>query len=213
MNKLAMGTLAVMVLGQAAFGADNTTGSDKSGATGATGSNRTTMPGAPQGAQAHTGAQPGGQADAHAGMPGMPMKVTAADFVAKASEAGTAEVELGKLASQKGTSPAVREFGQRMVTDHTKANSELEGIATKKSLTPNKMVNAEHKKAMEDLHGKSGKEFDAAYAAQMVKDHNEAVALFTAASSLSDPELAGFASKTLPTLRDHQSMAKQLPAH
>src|SRR6478752_7729721 len=197
MNKLAMGTLAVMVLGQAAFSADNT-GSNKSGATGATGSSSTTMPGAPQGAQAHTGAQPGGQADAHAGMPGMPMKVTASDFVAKASEAGTAEVELGKLASQKGTAPAVRDFGQRMVTDHTKAGSELEAIAGRKSMMPN----AEHKKALEDLRGKSGKEFDAAYAAQMVKDHNEAVALFTAASSLPDSELAGFASKTLPTLRD-----------
>jgi len=212
MNKLAMGTLAVMVLGQAAFSADNT-GSYKPGATGATGSSSTTMPGAPQGAQAHTGAQPGAQADPHAGMTGMPMKVTASDFVAKASEAGTAEVELGKLASQKGTAPAVRDFGQRMVTDHTKAGSELEAIAGRKSLTPTRMLNAEHKKALEDLRGKSGKEFDAAYAAQMVKDHNEAVALFTAASSLPDSELAGFASKTLPTLRDHQKMAKQLPAH
>ena len=80
-------------------------------------------------------------------------------------------------------------------------------------IEPTRMLNAAHKKALEDLRGKSGKEFDAAYAAQMVKDHNEAVALFTAASSLPDSELAGFASKTLPTLRDHQAMAKQLPAH
>jgi len=203
MNKLAMGTLAVMVLGQAAFGADNT-GSNKAGTTGA--NRTTTMPSDAQGAQGHTGAQP----DAHAGMP---MKVTAADFVAKASEGGMAEVEMGKLASQKGTAPAVREFGQRMVTDHTKANSELEAIAARKSLTPTKMLKPEHKKALDDLRGKSGKDFDAAYAALMVKDHEEDVALFAGASSLSDSELAAFASKTLPTLRDHLQMAKQLPAH
>jgi putative membrane protein len=133
-----------------------------------------------------------------------------ADFVAKASESGVAEVELGKLAAQKGSSPEVRAYGQRMVTDHSKANAELEALAAQKTLTPVKTPNAMHAKALEDLRGKSGKDFDAAYAKQMVVDHQEAVTLFTAASSLPDRELAAFASKTLPTLRDHDQQAKHL---
>jgi putative membrane protein len=69
-----------------------------------------------------------------------------------------------------------------------------------------------HKKALEDLRGKSGKEFDTAYAKQMVMDHNEAVTLFTGASALPDADLAAFAKKTLPTLKEHQQMAAHLDA-
>ena len=139
-------------------------------------------------------------------------RLTPNEFVMKASEAGTAEVELGKLAAQKASAPEVKAFGERMVADHTKAGAELEGIAGKKSLPGTKEPNAAHKKALADLRAKSGAEFDAAYARQMVMDHNEAVELFTAASALPDAELSAFAKKTLPTLKDHQQMAGKLGA-
>ena len=41
------------------------------------------------------------------------------EFVEKAMMGGMTEVELGKLAQQKGTSDAVKQFGQRMVDDHS----------------------------------------------------------------------------------------------
>ncbi|MET0280199.1 MAG: DUF4142 domain-containing protein [Steroidobacteraceae bacterium] len=132
-------------------------------------------------------------------------------FVTKASEAGMAEVELGKLAVQKGSSADVREFGQRMVTDHSKAGAELEAIALKKSLAPAKALSPAHAKALMELKAKSGKDFDAAYAQQMVADHKEAVALFTSATSLTDKDLAGFAAKTLPVLKEHQQHSMHLP--
>jgi len=47
----------------------------------------------------------------------------------------------------------------------------------------------------------------------MVKDHEEAVALFEKESkSGSDADLKSFAGKTLPTLQDHLKMAKALPS-
>jgi len=137
-------------------------------------------------------------------------RLTPNEFVMKASEAGTAEVELGKLAAQKAAAADVKAFGQRMVTDHSKAGAELDAIAGKKNLPTVKELNPTHKKALADLSAKSGADFDAAFAKQMVMDHNEAVALFTGASALPDADLAGFAKKTLPTLKEHQQMASHL---
>src|SRR5215204_4761165 len=118
--------------------------------------------------------------------------LTAADFVAKASEAGMAEMELGKLASQKAASPDVRQYAERMVTDHGKADTELKALAAAKKLTTAKALNPAHQKARESLRQKTGADFYAAFAQQMVTDHNDAVALFSAAGSLADQELAGF---------------------
>lgn len=137
-------------------------------------------------------------------------RLTPAEFVMKASEAGAAEVELGKLAADKGAAPQVKNFGQRMVSDHTKADTELQAIASKKGLAGTRQLNAMHMKALEELRGKSSNDFDTAFAKQMVMDHNEAVALFTQASALPDAELAAFARKTLPTLKEHQEMAAHL---
>src|ERR1700746_3382597 len=62
--------------------------------------------------------------------------LTASDdkFVKDAAEGGLAEVELGKLAAEKGASTDVKAFGQRMVTDHSKANDELKQIAGAKGV-------------------------------------------------------------------------------
>jgi predicted outer membrane protein len=63
-------------------------------------------------------------------------KMAAADqkFMAKAASGGKAEVELGRLASERGTSDAVKQFAQRMVTDHGKANEELTQLAQRKGI-------------------------------------------------------------------------------
>ena len=141
---------------------------------------------------------------------GAEQQLTPEQFVARASEAGAAEVELGKLAAQKGSTAEVRAYGQRMVTDHSRSGVELEQLAARKGLPVTKVPNAAHARVLEDLNGRSGKDFDAAYAKQMVKDHEEAVALFTSAAALSDRELATFASRTLPVLKEHQLQAGHL---
>jgi putative membrane protein len=138
------------------------------------------------------------------------MMLTPEMFVGRASEAGMAEVELSKVAVQKSTTPAVKEFAQTMVTDHTKANMELEPIAKAKSIAPTKTLNATHAKALADLKGMSGKDFDTAYLKQMVTDHDEAVALFTAGTTVKDKDLAAFATKTLPVLKMHQQHVQHL---
>src|SRR5947208_13566809 len=50
-------------------------------------------------------------------------------FVQKAASGGMAEVEMGKIAQMKATNPEVKTFGEKLVTDHTKANDELKTAA------------------------------------------------------------------------------------
>src|SRR5688572_17584549 len=132
-------------------------------------------------------------------------------FVNKAALAGMTEVELGKIALQKSQNPMVRDFAQRMVTDHTKANEELASIAKSKQIPAPKSLDAEHKAVVEKLQAKSGADFDADYSRHMNMDHSKAVALFEATSKSSDADLAKFALKTLPTLKEHKALASKLP--
>ncbi|HJT98871.1 MAG TPA: DUF4142 domain-containing protein [Rhodanobacteraceae bacterium] len=134
------------------------------------------------------------------------------DFVTKAAQAGMAEVAAGKVAESQGKSAAVKSFGKRMVADHSKANDELKQVAMKNGAKVPSAPSSEQEMAGRRLQAMKGDEFDRAYSEQMVKDHEDAVALFKKeASSGSDPALKSFAQKTLPTLEEHLEMAKALP--
>jgi putative membrane protein len=135
------------------------------------------------------------------------------DFVMKAGQAGMAEVAAGRMAEKQGQSAATKAFGKRMVTDHTKAGDELKRAAEKSGAKMPTTMSDEQKQAGEKLAGLRGDAFDKAYAEQMVKDHEDAVALFQKEStSGSDSDLRTFAGKTLPTLQEHLKMAKALPS-
>ena len=134
--------------------------------------------------------------------------VTPQQFATQAAEGGLAEVQLSQLAQKQANSAEVRQFADRMVTDHGAANTELMAIAKQKNMTLPKSPNAEHQATMKTLQGKKGADFDAAYMAAMKKDHVKSIALFQAATgpSFTDSELKAFASKTLPVIQEHHTM-------
>ena len=130
-------------------------------------------------------------------------------FVMKASEGGMAEVKLGQLAADKGTNQKVKDFGKRMANDHGKAGTELSGLAQKKNIQTSSEVSAKDKALITKLSGLSGSAFDKAYMSAMVKDHQTDIAEFEKeASSGGDSDIKAFASKTLPTLKEHLQMAQ-----
>jgi putative membrane protein len=135
------------------------------------------------------------------------------EFVNKAAQGGMAEVMLGQTASSKGTSADVKNFGNRMVSDHGKANDELKQLAQTKGVTLPADIDDESKKMSDKLSTLSGKEFDKAYISGMVDDHEKDVKEFEKASkNAKDPDLKAWATKTLPTLQDHLKMAKEAKA-
>lgn len=133
-------------------------------------------------------------------------------FVKQASAAGAAEVALGKLGQSQGQSDQVKQFGARMVKDHTSANDELSAIASEKGLTVATDPSAKDAAAAKAIGAKQGTAFDTAFSTKMLMDHKQAVALFTKeADSGKDADLKAFAAKTLPTLKHHLEMAQALP--
>jgi putative membrane protein len=135
------------------------------------------------------------------------------EFMTKAAIGGMAEVSMGQMASAQGTDAGVKSFGNRMVTDHSKANDELKALATQKGMALPTDVDAEHKATADKMSKKTGKDFDKAYMADMVEDHEKDVKEFEKASKdAKDGDLKAWAAKTLPTLQDHLRQAKETKA-
>lgn len=125
------------------------------------------------------------------------------NFIAKAIEDNREEVELGKLAQGKASSDAVKQFGQRMVEDHSAANQDLMQLAENKGMKlQDKAPKADRE--MERLAKLQGPDFDREYVKAMVKDHKQDVAEFHRMhSGAVDPNLKAWIDKTLPTIEDH----------
>ncbi len=132
-------------------------------------------------------------------------------FVKEVAEGGQMEVELGQLAAEKASSDAVKQFGQRMVTDHSKANQELAQLASGKGVQLAKQPSSKDRMEKSRLAKASGAAFDREYVKMMVKDHEKDVAAFRRQSQQAqDPDLKAWAARTLPTLEDHLKSIKQI---
>jgi putative membrane protein len=134
-------------------------------------------------------------------------------FMTKAAMMDMAEIQTGRLAVSQGASESVRQFGQRMIDDHTRTSQQLMQMASAAGFTPPQTLDAKHQAAAAKLARLTGAEFDRAYMKQMVKDHQEAVSLYqrqSARGAMAD--LRAFASATLPALREHLTMARSMAA-
>lgn len=132
-------------------------------------------------------------------------------FVMDAAMGGMMEVELGRIAAQQGASEGVKQFGQRMVDDHSKANTELMSLASSKGITLPTALDDKQRREVTKLSAMSGAEFDRAYIKRMVSDHKKKLSTFERESTRGvDPDLKAFASKTLPTVQEHLQMANAL---
>jgi len=134
-----------------------------------------------------------------------------ATFVMKASAGGLAEVNAGRLATKNASSSDVKEFAEKMIKDHTKANKELMKLADKKGFKVARTMDEKHEKMAEKMMKLTGAQFDRAYMAGQVKDHEDTVALFEKeAKSGKDEDLKSWAETTLPHLKMHLKMAKSI---
>ncbi len=134
-----------------------------------------------------------------------------ATFVNDAGRAGITEVTFGQLARAQASRAAVRDFGLRMVTEHTTLNQELTRLAAAKQIAPTTTVDVAHQATYDRIAGLTGKAFDRAYLDVTVADHTATLAVFQAeAASGADPDVRAFAAKAVPMLNAHLAMAKRL---
>jgi len=132
-----------------------------------------------------------------------------AAFMKKAAVGGMMEVDLGKIA-QKSTNPKVKAFATQMVTDHTKANTELKALAAKTGIVLPSEYPAEEKAHMDMMKTMTGAAFDKHYIGMMVTDHDKTVALFKGAENSQDKGVSDFVKKTLPVITGHFEKAKTI---
>ena len=124
---------------------------------------------------------------------------------------GLTEVALGKLAIEKGSSDAVKQFGQKMIDDHTKANDELKQIAAAGSINVPDALDSKHQSRIDKLARLSGADFDKAYIKDQLKFHQQNVKEFQQEEQYgSVAQVKNLASKELPTLQQHLDLAKDL---
>jgi putative membrane protein len=145
-------------------------------------------------------------------------------FVEETLKGGRSEVEMAKIALAQGADSQVKSFAQRLVNDHTAANTKLERIAAANKLSSD--LNSESAEARKDtrtnsavvgqpvdthLAGLKGPEFDKAFVKMMVENHQSGIAKYEAMEKeASNPDLKAYVSSTLPTLREHLKQAQSL---
>jgi putative membrane protein len=143
-------------------------------------------------------------------------KMSSADkkFMMTAATGGMAEVEMARLALQKSGSDSVKQFAQKMIDDHTAANSELMQVASTKGVTLPTQPDAKQMAMMAKMQKLSGREFDMMYVREAgVKAHQDMEKLFMKESmSGKDADAKAFAAKTLPAVRMHLQMARDMMA-
>jgi putative membrane protein len=134
-----------------------------------------------------------------------------AEFVKMTASGGLQEVELGKLAATRAKADDVKMFARRLVEDHTKANDELKKAASSAGFSIPDKMNEEHQKHFDKFREMTGDAFDKEFIKHMIKDHEEDVKSFTRATTeAKNPMIKEFATKTLPTLKEHLDMVKKL---
>lgn len=133
------------------------------------------------------------------------------EFLTKAANSGMAEVQLAKLAQQKATIDAVKNFASMLEKDHSAANEQVKSFASQRNVSLPGAPSDDKQKMYDDMQKMTGKNFDKEYISMMVKSHNDGISLFEdTRANASDVDIKNFADKTLPTLRTHLDSAKAI---
>lgn len=208
------GTKLRYVLGIAAlaamFGAASSTVVYAQGSQDATGMTKESQAGSASGA---SGGGTGGGSAASPGK-GAATTVSRADqnMMKEIAYANLSEIEAGKIAQSKSQNDQVKNFAQRMIDDHTRAQQELQQLADAKGVKLPTEPDAKHKKEAQKLQAMSGEQFDKMYMERGgLTDHRATHQLLSRVQArATDPDLKSLASKTLPTIDQHLGMAQEV---
>ncbi|TGE05468.1 DUF4142 domain-containing protein [Hymenobacter fodinae] len=170
-----------------------TTNTDSAGA-----STNTAMSGDTSAAGGSAMADPNGPTAPHS---------TDAEFMKSAAASDQNEIQLSKLALEKGVTGMVKDHANQMITDHTKSTTDLKAIAQKKNVTLPADMDAEHKTIAADMRKLSGKDFETKYMQQMKTDHQKTLNTLVAHKTMTkDTEVQGFIDKVQPVVAAHLKM-------
>jgi putative membrane protein len=154
-----------------------------------------------------TGAVTPGSGDTTSGTAASPR-----EFLTKAYGDSMAEIQLAKLAATHAQNADVKQFAQHMIHDHQQAAEQIQTVAKEQAITlpDHPKLDSKHQQLMERLSNLKGQEFDRAYMTAMVQDHEEDLQKFQQqAKESKDSAVRQLASKMVPTLQQHLTMAQR----
>jgi putative membrane protein len=133
-------------------------------------------------------------------------------FLQDAIQGSLAEVQMGQLAQQNGSSEDVKAFGQTLVTDHSQSMDQASALAEAMNVEVPTKPKAEAQQEYEKLKALKGADFDKAFSEHMVMDHQKEIEKFEDQAEGGSDEVAQFAKQTLPVLNTHLDLAKKIEA-
>ncbi|MEO5593903.1 MAG: DUF4142 domain-containing protein [Chitinophagaceae bacterium] len=134
----------------------------------------------------------------------------AAVFLVKSADARMMDMQEGKLASKRGSSAAIRQYGQLMEKDQAFLLAKIRRLAAHKQISLPTGISNQKQEGREDLMEKSGQDFDKKFIKMMKLDHERDVKLFKKAIKSDDREISLFANKHLPMIQNHLDKINQL---
>jgi putative membrane protein len=131
-------------------------------------------------------------------------------FVKQAAQGGMEEIQSGQAAEQKGASPAVKQLGRTLVTDHTMMDDQLKRIAQQQGFTLPQSLDQEDRQELQQMNKLNGAEFDKQFTGEQIEDHTKMIQLLQKeAQTTQDPALRSFAQSGIPVMQKHLRMAQQ----
>jgi putative membrane protein len=132
-------------------------------------------------------------------------------FLVRAANSGMAEVKASQLATDRSTRTAVKQIANTMIEDHQKANDRVKELARMRNIALPDSLSESKKRRYDDLVEEKNSDFDRSYVNRMIDDHEDAIDLFEdAVDDVRDADVREFAQNTLPKLRNHLDMLRNI---
>jgi putative membrane protein len=132
------------------------------------------------------------------------------EFLRHALRGNNSEILLGNLAADRARSPAVRDFGRTLVSDHSKARAEVLDVGRRFGIRPDREPSPEARDMHHRLMGLRGRDFDREFINHMVEDHRKDVDEFRDEARERHGAVSDLAARQLPTLQAHLRTARTL---
>ena len=127
------------------------------------------------------------------------------------ANSGMAEVKMAELASERATRADIKDVAKTIINDHQNANSQVKSLAGQRGIALPDSASESKRRRYDDLRDERGADFDKQYVNRMIDDHEDDIDMFEdAIEDVRDPEVRNFAQNTLPRLRNHLEMLRQV---
>jgi putative membrane protein len=132
-------------------------------------------------------------------------------FLGQVVQASLLNIAMGKMAIERSSNDAVKEFGRKMVSDHERGLAIFKRVAARDGVTVDDQLDSKHKERLDRLAKLSGVEFDRAYVKDQLKAHQRMVSYFQSEADNSTESVAvKMATNMLPAVQSHLNDAKDL---